>query len=238
MIEILASGIGVDQDSATLNAMKSAVETETRVLIDSKTIVENGKTFYQSIVTRSCAYITSYTIKSVESTESGWKVRVLCKVDERKLAGDFKSYTPLALDGPMLGILAYQNQQRQNDVKRATEERRALIAHQQELLEKFISNTEFRQEFPIKVETVKASFDDVNVFTVDITPSLPDFSVIKNILEQKRPHFSTTLELLDNQGKVLYSDSRVCFYPWRTVSFYGPTDSELLSKVKNVRVKW
>ncbi len=107
MIEVLVMGVGLTLDQATFDALRRAVEKETKVLVQTSTMIRNGVLIDDVILTKSSGYVSGYEIREQRTQDGKVVVKVLAQVDQGKLEKDLLSLFaapahPTQIDGPLL----------------------------------------------------------------------------------------------------------------------------------------
>ena len=88
VIEVTATGIGVDSNAALKNAYKSAVEQAVGSLVDSKTMVENDEIISDKILSHSGGFVERYDMLGEPETGEGLvTVKIKAQVKRTRLIG-------------------------------------------------------------------------------------------------------------------------------------------------------
>lgn len=238
------SSVGSDEtpDLAVLRALKTAVEKETRVLVDSKTLVYNGELISETIITRSTAYITRYRVIKLVKHKSKWVAHVACVVNENALINDLfpsNSNKSLGLNGPLLGIKVAQFY---GDVayKQTKQQERQLASNNElKILRLFMENLEFRRKYPISIKRISPRFSDKDFsLCVDLDISRPYTKFHKNFFTVGVDYLFFRAQFKDSTGKILHTQDVIGYYPWKQIVVPGPTDSKLITKTKLLSIIW
>lgn len=87
LVEVVATGIGVDENGALRNALRSAVENAVGMVIDAQTRIENSDIIEDNILTYSDGYVEDY--KQTEEPKKGGdglvRVTIKAQVKQTKL---------------------------------------------------------------------------------------------------------------------------------------------------------
>ena len=87
---ITVIGYGDTKDKALKSAFQNAVEQEVGVLVDSKTVVKNGKLIKNKILTFSNGFIKDYKELSANNQMGFWTVKISAVVEHQKLLSKLK----------------------------------------------------------------------------------------------------------------------------------------------------
>ena len=99
--EIIATGYGTTQQQALDNAFKTAIEQYIGVVVDSETMMKNGKLIKDKILTASNGFIKSYKELSVDNSDGLIEVKINALVKSQKVFNKIKSLNiaTIKLDG-------------------------------------------------------------------------------------------------------------------------------------------
>lgn len=238
----MMSGIGVDPDTAVLNAMKNAVQQETRVLVDTTTTVDNGKIIENTIITRSAAYINGYELLRLEKHGNTWTARVLCKVDEKKLRNDLKpvvvQQNSIGINGPLLGILALQQNQIEADIARNKLEQELLKEHELKNLKRFLEDSLYRSRFSVRVKSFHVSVQPTMGFTLNIETDLPPYGRNRNFFKVGETYGLMKAEFISKNNSVVHESLAETWFPWNSAHILANLSPGELAKINQIRIKW
>lgn len=107
---ITVTGYGSNLNKAETDALRNAVEQAAAVVVDSKTLVKNGRLIEDKILAQSRGYINSYSVVEKTRTSDGWKVSVNADVDinpNSKLMDDLvrEGIINLTLRNPKIAVV-------------------------------------------------------------------------------------------------------------------------------------
>lgn len=241
-MNVYSAGSGESPDLAVLSALKNSVEEQTRVLVDSKTLVYNGQLISETIITRSTAYVTSYRVHKLVKNKKNWIAYISCVVNEKALVNDlFPKHQSNAypLNGALLGIKVSQFY---GDVAyKQIKERELETQSNNELavLKLFMENLNFRNKYPIKVIRISPRFsDDTFTFCVDLDISRPITKFHKNYFKVGVDYLFMRALFKSKTGKVLHTEDVVGYYPWKQIIVPGPKDPKIITQTKLLSIIW
>lgn len=87
---IVVIGYGDTKDKALKNAFQNAVEQEVGILVDTKTVVRNGKLIKNNILSFSNGFIQDYKEISSKAQMGFWTVKISAVVEHQKLLSKLK----------------------------------------------------------------------------------------------------------------------------------------------------
>lgn len=242
MIEIIASGIGLDSDTAVFNALKNAVIQETRVLVESTTLVDNGKLIESTIITRNFAYINAYKILELSVKSNTWTARVICLVNEQELLKDIKLNIPatsgMYINGTQVALLNWQRSLIEKDIYQKEEQLKNKKCLELHNLEKFINNPYYRSTFLLELKSFSITINSKVIINLDINAALPPNDLNPKFFKTGETYCSLKAYLLDKSGSVLYETIVPAWYPWKSAYFFVNLDPEIIAKVHKVTISW
>ena len=168
---VVASGMGVTEHQALADAMRQAVEQQSRVSIDSRTYTANFQTIKDQIYSHADGYIQSYKILQSNFRGGTYHVVIKAEVSDR-LDSDLmsqanrKMMVGANLADPRIGVVVldqYQNEnlQAENAIITALQEagcRRVIDMGQMDrVLKQRIANAAFQNDFSL-VQSLNSQF--------------------------------------------------------------------------------
>ena len=91
VMEVVATGVGLDPEKALQNAYSHAIEQAIGVLVDAETIVKNDQIVCEQVLTFSRGYIESFDVVKRSEQDGLHYVRVRARVAADKLANKLKA---------------------------------------------------------------------------------------------------------------------------------------------------
>jgi len=88
---IIATGYGVNEQKAKQSAFVAAIEQYVGVVVDSETIVQNGKLIEDNILTASNGFIKTYEVLSTKAEDGLVEIKIKATVKSQKLFNKIKS---------------------------------------------------------------------------------------------------------------------------------------------------
>lgn len=86
ILQVVASGVGIDEDKAMQNALSNAIEQAVGVMVDARTLVENDEIVSDKVLTFSRGFIDEFSVVRRWEADGLHRVRVRARVSAGKLS--------------------------------------------------------------------------------------------------------------------------------------------------------
>jgi hypothetical protein len=86
ILQVVATGVGIDEDTATQNAWSNAIEQAVGVMVDAETLVENDEIVSDKVLTFSRGFIEKFDVVRHWQADGLHHVRIWARVSPGKLA--------------------------------------------------------------------------------------------------------------------------------------------------------
>ena len=109
---VTAEGQGGSERTALHEAMRSAIEQQIGVYVDSRTYVENYQVIHDRIYTQADGYVRDYQILDKSESNGIWKIVIRAEVSDERLRADLmtkvqkKAVIGANMMDPRIGVLA------------------------------------------------------------------------------------------------------------------------------------
>ena len=173
ILQVVASGVGIDEDKATQNALSNAIEQAIGVMVDAQTLVENDEIVSDKVLTFSRGFIDEFSVVKRWQADGLHRVRIRARVSAGKLS-DKLTDSKIAVRRIPGELLYYQAMHDLANEQAAADMLREALADY--TLDKLFETT-------IVGEPKQVSKDDVNTtlsVTVQVAPNMENWQKIYN----------------------------------------------------------
>ena len=114
--EVITTGQGATLEAAIHNAMRSAIEHEAGILVESKTWTQNYQTIIDDIMVKSSGFIEGYEILRQSQNNGVFEVEVKSNVNREQLQSNImtalqkKNVVETNMNDPRIAVVAFDNQ--------------------------------------------------------------------------------------------------------------------------------